>query len=79
LRQSIPRLSDKMLTQCLQGLQDRGLVSREPTAGSAVRYELTTTGRSLQPVLQQLYEWGDAQVDRLGVKILDRERSSDEA
>jgi DNA-binding HxlR family transcriptional regulator len=72
LRKSIPRLSDKMLTQCLQGLQDRGLVTRAPAGGTTARYKLTSTGQSLRPVLQQLYDWGETQVDRLGVKILDQ-------
>ena len=72
LRRRIPRLSDKMLTQCLQGLQDRGLVARDPAAGATARYRLTPAGRSLRPLLQQLYDWGDAQVDRLGVTILGR-------
>ncbi|HEY8975817.1 MAG TPA: helix-turn-helix domain-containing protein [Burkholderiaceae bacterium] len=72
LRRQIPRLSDKMLTQCLHGLQERGLVARDAAPDSTARYRLTPAGRSLRPLLQQLYDWGDAQVERLGVTIRDR-------
>jgi DNA-binding HxlR family transcriptional regulator len=79
LRRRIPRLSDKMLTQCLQGLQERGLVSRDAVPGAAARYRLTPAGRSLRPLLQQLYDWGGAQVGRLGVTIRDEAVEAAEA
>jgi DNA-binding HxlR family transcriptional regulator len=79
LRRRIPRLSDKMLTQSLQGLQERGLVARDATPDATARYRLTPAGRSLRPLLQQLYDWGDAQVERLGVTILDRAEEAADA
>jgi len=67
LRRLIPRLSDKVLAQRLADLQERGLVTRDAAAGT--RYRLTAQGRSLRPLLQQLYDWGEAQAARLGVAV----------
>ena len=69
LRRLIPRLSDKVLTQRLADLQERGLVAREAAAGEAARYRLTPQARALRPLLQQLYDWGEAQARRLGVEV----------
>lgn len=79
LRHSMPRVSDKMLTQCLQGLQEHGLVARDPAPDASVRYHLTSEGRSLRPLLQMLYAWGDVQAGRLGVTILDQAKHGVEA
>jgi len=76
LRRRIPRVSDKVLTQCLQGLQERGLVARDAAADATVRYRLTAEGRSLRPLLLALYAWGEAQADRLGVTILEQARDA---
>jgi DNA-binding HxlR family transcriptional regulator len=65
----IPRLSDKMLSQCLVDLQERGLVIREVSQDDSARYGLTAEAHSLEPILQQLYDWGRAQAGRLGVTI----------
>jgi DNA-binding HxlR family transcriptional regulator len=69
LRRLIPRLSDKVLAQRLADLQERGLVTRDAAAGAGARYRLTAQGRSLRPLLQQLYDWGEAQAARLGVTV----------
>jgi DNA-binding HxlR family transcriptional regulator len=58
LRRALPDLSDKVLTQRLQGLCDAGLVQFSRDDDGATRYRLTETGASLGPVLQSLYDWG---------------------
>jgi len=68
LRRLIPRLSDKVLTQRLADLQQCGLVAREASRGEA-RYRLTPQAQALRPLLQHLYDWGQAQARRLGVTI----------
>jgi len=77
LRRLIPRLSDKVLTQRLADLQERGLVAREAVAGDGARYRLTPQAQALGPLLQELYDWGRAQADRLGVTVAtqDEERA----
>ena len=59
LRRAIPNLSDKMLSQRLRELEENGLVERSAAGdGGTLRYALTARGRSLQPILQALYDWG---------------------
>jgi DNA-binding HxlR family transcriptional regulator len=68
LRRLIPSLSDKMLTERLADLQAVGLItalSEEDGGG----YRLSARGESLRPVLQALYDWGEAQASELGVAI----------
>ena len=61
LRRRVPaRLSDKMLTERLRDLEATGLILRRPERGGRqVVYALTPRGRSLRPVLQALYDWGE--------------------
>ena len=60
-RRLIPDISDKMLTQRLRTLEARGIVSRAVLADTPphVEYDLTEAGRSLDPALQALYDWGE--------------------
>ena len=71
LRRRIPRLSDKILTERLRDLEERGLVRRSRTPGLRAHrvYELTESGTSLRPVLEALYAWGERAAPRVGVKI----------
>ncbi len=72
LRRSIPALSDKMLTERLRDLERTGLVirSRRPGGrGARVSYRLSPRGRSLKPVLEALYAWGDEAAAGLGVTV----------
>ena len=71
LRQRIPGLTDKVLTQRLKELEALGLVSKKPVERrrSAHLYELTARGESLRPVLDALYEWGAEIAPELRVRI----------
>lgn len=72
LRRRIPEVSDKVLVQRLRTLEARGLVTRH-TEGDApwqgVTYRLTDEGRSLTPVLEALYAWGEARATRTGASF----------
>jgi DNA-binding HxlR family transcriptional regulator len=59
LRQSMPRISQKVLTQQLRELERDGFVKREMFSEMPVRveYSLTPFGRRLRPVLQELDAW----------------------
>lgn len=50
----------KMLTQQLRELETQNLVSREifPVVPPRVEYSLTSTGRSLMPILIAMRDWG---------------------
>lgn len=55
----IPDISNKMLAGTLHTLEADGLVKRTvfPEVPIRVEYELTSTGRSLVPIIHQLTEW----------------------
>jgi DNA-binding HxlR family transcriptional regulator len=56
---AVPELSDRMLSERLKELEDRGVVRREVQAGPPVRvcYVLTPMGRGLEPALDELRAW----------------------
>jgi DNA-binding HxlR family transcriptional regulator len=60
LRDSLAGISPKTLTDRLRGLEERGLVERRMYAEipPRVEYSLTPAGRSLEPVLAALADWG---------------------
>ncbi|WP_260255684.1 helix-turn-helix domain-containing protein [Streptomyces sp. 840.1] len=62
LRERLPQLSAKVLSQRLRELRDGGLVSAERLRGFPVRtrYALTDGGRTLRPLLIELYATGEA-------------------
>ena len=67
LRTSLGQISPKTLTEKLRRLEAQGIVSRHVYAEvpPRVEYELTARGRSLEPVLGALWEWGER--DQLAV------------
>lgn len=60
LRDSLVGISSKTLTDRLRTLEARGLVQRTMYAEipPRVEYSLTPAGRSLEPVLTALADWG---------------------
>ncbi|MDF3036741.1 MAG: transcriptional regulator [Paucimonas sp.] len=61
LKNCIPPVSQKMLTQQLRELELDGIVSRTvyPEVPPRVDYALTALGESLIPVIETLYQWGE--------------------
>ena len=60
LRHAMPAVSSNLLTDRLRELEAHGVVARRtlpPPAGAAV-YELTESGRELEPVVLALGQWG---------------------
>jgi len=62
LRRSLPDVSAKVLAQQLRELQADGLVSRERSGPvpALVHYALTSHGRSVLPVAEEIRRWGIA-------------------
>lgn len=60
LQRSIPQVTRRMLTKHLRELEADSIVHREVYAQvpPKVEYSLTELGRSLQPLLDQILEWG---------------------
>lgn len=59
LREAIPGISDRLLTERLKELEDEGIISRqvEPTRPPQVSYRLTPKGEALSPVLDAITSW----------------------
>jgi DNA-binding HxlR family transcriptional regulator len=59
LAESIPGVSDRLLSQRLRELEENGLVARSVEEGTPVRvsYELTEMGRDLEPAIAELEQW----------------------
>jgi DNA-binding HxlR family transcriptional regulator len=68
LRRLIPALSDKVLTERLHGLCQSGLLEQVGQEG-VMHYQLSAHGETLRPILQALYDWGEANAGPLGAKI----------
>jgi DNA-binding HxlR family transcriptional regulator len=60
LKRLAPRASEKVLIQQLREMQEHGLVSREifRRVPPRVDYAATPLGRSLEPIIMALCEWG---------------------
>ena len=60
LKKSIPKITQKMLTQQLRELEADGLVTRVAYSEipPRVEYSLTDYAKELGPILGQLCEWG---------------------
>ena len=70
LRESLPGISPKTLSERLRGMEAQGLVRREVFAEVPLRveYSLTPLGRTLDPVIQSLREWGTAWADQISAQ-----------
>lgn len=61
LKKSIGSVSQKVLTAKLRDMEESGLVKRKVYAEvpPRVEYSLTETGKSLEPVLDAMKNWGE--------------------
>jgi DNA-binding HxlR family transcriptional regulator len=50
--QSVPELSDRLLSERVKELEERGLLTKDAGA-----YALTEMGRDLQPAVGELHQW----------------------
>jgi DNA-binding HxlR family transcriptional regulator len=62
---SVPDLSDRLLSERMKELERCGIVDRHVTATSPIKveYELTDSGRALEPALAELKGWADEWLD----------------
>ena len=60
LKKSIGKVSQKVLTTQLRDMEESGLISRKIHAEvpPKVEYSLTDLGKSLQPILNAMLQWG---------------------
>jgi len=62
IKESVPGMSDRLLSHRLKELEEAGLVKREVHSRNRIRvsYELTRKGHSLEPVIGGLRDWARA-------------------
>lgn len=66
LKRLMPEITEKMLIQQLRELEKDEIVNRHvyPEVPPRVEYSFTTYGRSLEPVLHALRDWGGTHLQR---------------
>ena len=62
LKKSVGNVSQKVLTAQLRAMEKSGLVNRKVYAEvpPKVEYSLTELGKSLKPILDSMWAWGEA-------------------
>ena len=68
LKQSIGTVSQMVLTAQLRQMEESGLLTRKvyPEVPPRVEYTLTELGYSLKPILDAMWNWGEAYKARSG-------------
>ena len=68
LRRHVPEVTQRMLTNQLRELEADGLIVRKvyPQVPPKVEYSISPLGRSLEPVLLGLKDWGDEHIGLFG-------------
>jgi DNA-binding HxlR family transcriptional regulator len=61
IKDVIPEMSDRMLTERLKELEAVGILSRHvyPEMPVRIEYELTDKGRALEPIMNEMQKWAD--------------------
>lgn len=68
IQQLFPKIAHKVLTKQLRELEDDGVITRKiypEIPPNKVEYSLTELGKSLQPILQMMYDWGEKRIQQL--------------
>ncbi|RDW15894.1 winged helix-turn-helix transcriptional regulator [Oceanobacillus chungangensis] len=60
LKRNIQGITQKMLTKQLRELEDEDIIERVvyPQVPPKVEYSITEYGKSLEPILEAMHEWG---------------------
>jgi len=77
LRRLLPGITQRMLTKHLRELEADGIVHREVyrEVPPRVEYSVTGFGRTLEPVLDRMCEWGERYADRVKQETASRNTS----
>lgn len=60
LKRNMPGITQKMLTKQLRELEEEDIIQRViyPQVPPKVEYSMTEYGRSLEPILEAMHDWG---------------------
>ena len=61
LKKSLSGVSQKVLTANLRSLEEKGIIEREvfPEVPPRVEYRLTDLGKTLDPIIKSMHDWGE--------------------
>lgn len=61
LKKSLNGVSQKVLTANLRSLEGKGIIEREvfPEVPPRVEYRLTDLGKTLDPIIKSMHDWGE--------------------
>jgi DNA-binding HxlR family transcriptional regulator len=67
LQREVHHISDKVLSDSLEDLCDKGVVEKEVISENpkSVEYSLTETGASLEDVIETMFNWGKENASKL--------------
>ncbi|GIN95296.1 hypothetical protein J6TS1_11660 [Siminovitchia terrae] len=70
LKRLMPNITQKMLTKQLRELEEEDIIERVvyPQVPPKVEYSISEYGKSLQPVLNVMHEWGSAHTQHMQEK-----------
>ncbi|MFB6207855.1 MAG: winged helix-turn-helix transcriptional regulator [Candidatus Nanohaloarchaea archaeon] len=68
LKEEVDGISSKVLSESLEDLEEKGLVSREVISEKPfrVRYSLTSEGEDLEEVIRAMANWGQRNLEAVG-------------
>jgi DNA-binding HxlR family transcriptional regulator len=66
IKELIPEMSDRMLTERFKELEAAGILERHvyPETPVRIEYELTDMGRALQPIMDAVQKWADTWIKK---------------
>ena len=77
LQQRMPKITQRILTLQLKELEQDGLIQRTEYDEriKRVEYSLTEYGRSVEPILELMCEWGKRRIREFGLEVRSAEAS----
>lgn len=70
LKRLLPDITPRMLTLQLRELEAHDIIERKvyPEVPPRVEYSMTEYGRTLEPILEAMHEWGKAHLEHMKAK-----------
>ncbi|MBN2908122.1 winged helix-turn-helix transcriptional regulator [Polycladomyces sp. WAk] len=67
LQKLIPEITKRMLTLQLRDLEEEDIIKRVvyPQVPPKVEYSITDHGRTLEPILEEMHDWGNKHLDHI--------------
>jgi DNA-binding HxlR family transcriptional regulator len=79
LKRSLPEITQRILTKTLRELEEEDIIERKvyPQVPPKVEYSITEYGRSLEPILVAMHEWGLSHQQHKMQKELEKASTAD--